>query len=153
MAALRPAAEERSLGVCSRRRIPSKARSLVRVRLRVLIVDDDMLLRWSVAEALGSCGHTVIVASDATAALRALAHAVVDAVLLDYESSERHLLPVLAMVRALSPAAALVLTTAFPIEALDEQAQALGAAAVLHKPFDVFGIEPVLRQVCEARSR
>src|SRR5688572_10239353 len=121
-----------------------------RPRLRVLIVDDEMLLRWSVAEALRSCGHTVIEASDAVAALRELAHATVDVVLIDYWSSERHNFPFLEIVGAMAPAAAVVLTTAFAIEGLEEQARALGAAALVHKPFDVFGIEPVLQRVCHA---
>jgi CheY-like chemotaxis protein len=119
----------------------------------VLVVDDEMLLRWSVAEALRSCGHTVVEASDAASALRALAHAGVDAVLIDCWSSEPDNLPLLAVVRAVAPTAAVVLTTAFAIEGLDERARALGAAAVVHKPFDVFGIEPVLQRVCEARPR
>jgi two-component system, NtrC family, response regulator AtoC len=125
----------------------------VRTRLRVLVVDDEMLLRWSVAEALRSCGHTVIEASDAAAALRILAHATVDAVLIDYWSSERDNFRLLKIVGAVAPAAAVVLTTAFAIEGLEAQAWALGAVALVHKPFDVFGIEPVLRRVCEARPR
>ena len=104
-------------------------------------------------EALRSCGHTVIQASNAGAALRVLAHATVDAVLIDYWSSERDNFPVLEIVGVVAPAAAVVLTTAFAIEGIEEQARALGAAALVHKPFDVFGIEPVLRRVCETRPR
>jgi DNA-binding NtrC family response regulator len=115
-----------------------------------LVVDDEMLLRWSVAEALRSCGHTVIEASDAAAALRALAHDAIDAVLIDYWSSERDHFRLLKMVGALAPAAAVVLTTAFAIEGLEEHARALGAAALVHKPFNVFGIESVLWRVCQA---
>ena len=119
-----------------------------RARLRVLVVDDEMLLRWSVGEALRSCGHTVFEASDAAAALRALAQGGIDAVLVEYWSSERDNFPLLEMVGALTPAAVVVLTTACAIEGLKEQAWALGAAALVHKPFDVFGIEPVLQRVC-----
>jgi two-component system, NtrC family, response regulator AtoC len=125
----------------------------VRTRLRVLVVDDEMLLRWSVAEALRSCGHTVIEASDGAAALRALSHATFDALLIDCWLSKRANFPLLAIVGVLAPAAAVVLTTAFAIEGLEEQARVLGAAALVHKPFDIFGIEPVLRRVCEARRR
>ena len=126
---------------------------MARTRLRVLVVDDEMLLRWSVAEALRSCGHSVVEASDSAAALRALAQAGIDAVVIDYRACERDNFRLLEIVGALAPAAAVVLTTAFALEGLEEQARALGAAAVLHKPFDVFGLEPVLRRVCEARPR
>jgi CheY-like chemotaxis protein len=119
----------------------------------VLVVDDEMLLRWSVAEVLRSCGHTVIEASGAAAALRVLAHTTVDAVLIDCWSSERDNFPLLGMVGALAPAAAVLLTTACAIEGLEEEARALGADALVHKPFDVFGIEPMLRRVCEAPPR
>jgi AmiR/NasT family two-component response regulator len=79
-----------------------------------------------------------------------LAHGGIDAVLMEYWSTERDNLPLLQTVGALAPGAVGVLTTAFAIEGLEEQARALGAAAVVHKPFDVFSIEPVLRRACQA---
>ena len=54
--------------------------------LRVLIVDDESLIRWSVAETLGAAGHAVLEAADGATALRTLTEVSdpVDVVLLDF---------------------------------------------------------------------
>ena len=39
---------------------------------RVLVVDDELLLRWSIAETLKDHGHTVLEAENGAAALREL---------------------------------------------------------------------------------
>ena len=54
--------------------------------LRVLVVDDERLIRWAIAETLTHVGHTVIEAEDGAASVRALTNPPepVDAVFLDY---------------------------------------------------------------------
>ncbi len=43
------------------------------VTSRVPVVDDEYLIRWSIAETLGAAGHEVAEAQDALSALNALA--------------------------------------------------------------------------------
>jgi DNA-binding response OmpR family regulator len=54
--------------------------------MRVLVVEDELPIRWSVAQTLSDRGHVVIDAEDAQTAVRALAEASepFDAVLLDF---------------------------------------------------------------------
>ena len=40
--------------------------------LRVLVVEDELLIRWSIAETLARGGHTVIEAEDGATAILAL---------------------------------------------------------------------------------
>jgi CheY-like chemotaxis protein len=40
--------------------------------LRVLVVEDELLIRWSIAETLAHAGHTVIEAEDGATAVMAL---------------------------------------------------------------------------------
>ena len=40
--------------------------------LRVLVVEDELLIRWSIAETLAHAGHTVIEAEDGATAIMAL---------------------------------------------------------------------------------
>ena len=54
--------------------------------LRVLVVDDEPLIRWSLAETLSDCGNQVTDVTSGHAATRALANAPEpDVVLLDYQ--------------------------------------------------------------------
>ena len=56
--------------------------------LRVLVVEDELLIRWSIAETLAHAGHTVIEAADGASAITALKSDAerIDAVVLDYRS-------------------------------------------------------------------
>jgi len=57
---------------------------MVNPNLHVLVVDDELLIRWSVAETLAVSGHSVSQAGDGRSAIDALkAGPDVDVVLLD----------------------------------------------------------------------
>src|SRR5262245_1001136 len=111
--------------------------------LRVLVVEDEALIRWAVTEALTAAGHTVLEASDAATALRVVSEASepVDAVLLDLRLPDSNDLSLLAAIRRRTPKSAVVMMTAHgtPDDAVG--ARALGAFAVVEKPFDVQEIE------------
>jgi CheY-like chemotaxis protein len=117
--------------------------------LRVLVVDDEMLMRWSIAEAFKAKGHSVIEAPDGAAAVRALADPLVpDAILLDYRLPDSSDLTLLTRIRRLAPRTPIVFMTASATPTLFNQARELGAAEVLSKPFDVYELEGLVRKAC-----
>ena len=117
--------------------------------LRVLVVEDEMLMRWSIAETLTAKGHTVIEAPDGAAAVEALTDSPpADAVLLDYRLPDSRDLTLLTRIRRLAPVTPVVLMTAFGTPALFDHARELGAYEVLSKPFDIYELEGVVRRVC-----
>jgi DNA-binding NtrC family response regulator len=120
-------------------------------RLRVLVVEDELLIRWSIAETLAHAGHVVIEAEDGATAVRALTEAVepVDAIVLDYRLPDSNDLALLATLRRLSPGSAVILMTAFGTPEVAQGALELGAYQVLHKPFEMHDLESLL---LEARS-
>ena len=67
--------------------------------LRVLVVEDELLIRWSIAETLAHSGHVVIEAEDGATAVRTLRDSVepVDAIVLDYRLPDSNDLALLAM--------------------------------------------------------
>jgi DNA-binding NtrC family response regulator len=121
--------------------------------LRVLVVEEEVLLRWSVTQALRAGPHTVIEASDAQSALRLLRRAgpPIDVVLLDYRLPDSQDLRVLSEVRLTSPRSAVVMMTAFDDPEIVAEAMALGAYAVLGKPFEIDRLEPLLLRAHVAR--
>lgn len=115
-------------------------------RLRVLVVEDEALIRWSIVETLAHGGHTVIEAGSATTAVRALTNAPepIDVVLLDYRLPDSNDLGLLADVRRLVPESAVVLMTAYGTPEIMKGALELGACRVVSKPFDMHHLEALL---------
>ena len=121
-------------------------------KLRVLVVDDEMLIRWSVVETLAEQGHRVHEACDARSALGALRDAPepFDVALLDLRLPDSNDLSLLEKVRRLVPSMAVVMMTAFGSPDVVAGALELGAYDVVSKPFDIHRIERVLLDAHEA---
>ena len=119
---------------------------------RVLIVDDEPLIRWSVAETLGDRGCAVVETGDARGA-RAQAGTstnAFDVVLLDYRLPDSDDLGLLASLRALSPKAQIILMTAFGTPEVVRSALDLGAYRVIGKPFEMQTIADLVAQAYTA---
>jgi DNA-binding response OmpR family regulator len=97
----------------------------------------------------------VIEAEDGAAAVRALTNPAeaVDAVVLDFRLPDSNDLRLLATIRRLSPASTVILMTAFGTEELTTGALELGAYQVIHKPFDMHELEPLLLRACDSMRR
>jgi DNA-binding NtrC family response regulator len=116
--------------------------------LRVLVVDDEPLIRWSIAETLGAAGHEVVEAEDAASALRAIQERPdPNVVLLDFRLPDSDDLGLLAKIRQIAPDAAVVMMTAFGTPDVTAGALKLGASQVLSKPFNMHDLEDVVRSL------
>jgi DNA-binding NtrC family response regulator len=106
--------------------------------LAVLVVDDEPLTRWSMAEVLGERGYRVTQAGDAASALEALATAptLPDVLLLDLHLPDSRDLTALSVIHRYFPKMAIVLITAYGSPELFDAARRRGASAVMDKPFD-----------------
>jgi len=115
---------------------------------RVLVVDDEPLIRWSVAETLADRGYEVVETGDACGA-RATAGSAVDGfdvVLLDYRLPDSDDLGLLASLRVLSPRSQIILMTAFGTPDVVRGALDLGAYRVVGKPFEMQTIADLVTQ-------
>ena len=122
---------------------------------RVLVVDDELLLRWSIAETLKEHGHTVVEAKNGAGALRELqmSSPPVDAVVLDYQLPDTDNFSLLAQIRRIAPRTPVILMTAFGTREVVEGALELGAYDVMDKPFDMNELEGVVARACQWRNR
>ena len=107
--------------------------------LRVLVVDDEPLISWSLSQTLSDSGDIVREASTAAAATQALTECrePIDVVLLDYQLPDVHGLSLLSTVRRLSPTSRVILMSAHATPEIAKEALALGAARVVAKPIDM----------------
>jgi DNA-binding NtrC family response regulator len=121
--------------------------------LRILVVDDEALIRWSLSETLADCGHDVMQSSNAQAARCAVGAAAppFDVVLLDYRMADSEDLNLLASIRELSPSSQVVLMTAFGTPEIVAGALGLGAFRVVDKPLEMYDVPSLVEQAHNAR--
>jgi DNA-binding NtrC family response regulator len=120
--------------------------------LTVLVVDDEALLRWSLAEVLRRSGHTVLEATSGGTARDAIASAsdLIDVVLLDYRLPDSNDLQLLEEIRRRLPRSAVVMMTAFGTPEVLQAARERGAHCVLSKPFDMQDVEGLVIEAYRA---
>jgi len=120
--------------------------------LRVLVVDDERLIRWAIGETLTGKGHTVVEACDAAAARQLMqdTREPVNVVLLDYCLPDSHDFRLLDDLHRLSPASGVVIMTAQNDPALTAAALDHGARRVLDKPFDLTVLDAAVREAAAA---
>ena len=122
--------------------------------LRVLVVEDEPLIRWSVTETLVQAGHTVMEAGDGASARRAVREASgsIDVVLLDLRLPDSSDLTLLSDIRQLIPRSAVIIVTAFATPDIVTDALARVADRVLTKPVDIQDLVPLVNQAHARRS-
>ena len=113
---------------------------------RALVVDDEALIRWSVAETLTALGIEVEQAATAAATLDAIAGASspFDVVVLDLRLPDMNDLSLLGRVREQLPTAVVVLMTAFGTPEIIAEAVSMGVHGVLTKPFELEALTRLL---------
>ncbi|MCC7127039.1 MAG: response regulator [Acidobacteria bacterium] len=117
--------------------MPTDALNNGGTRRRVLIVDDEALIRWSLAEVLGDRGFDVQQAATGATALAAATAAPFDIVLLDFRLPDSNDLSLLARLRQQLPDTPVILMTAFSTPDVVQGALDLGAVRVVSKPFEL----------------
>ncbi len=104
----------------------------------VLIVDDEPLIRWSLAESLQARGYDVIEADSARAALERLTEREdIGVVLLDLKLPDSKDLSLLRWVRQCYRHSRVILMTAHGTTEVLQEALGAGAFRAVSKPFDL----------------
>jgi ATP-dependent Lon protease len=108
-----------------------------RERPRILVVDDDRIIRATFENIFDGEGYEVIAAPDGTEAVRLAGSQRFDAILLDLFMPEMDGMTALRHLRKLAPDAAIVVLSSYVEPDREAEALRLGAAAVLIKPPDL----------------
>ena len=118
---------------------------------RVLIVDDDILIRTRLEEELAERDFVVESVTDGEAALARLRESSYDAVLLDQLLPGADGLDVLGQIQKTRDAPHVILLTAHGSIESAVEAMKLGAFDYLKKPYNIDNMEALLRRACEMR--
>ncbi len=119
--------------------------------IKVLVVDDEKLIRWSLSQAMAELGCEVIEAEDGLAALDLVAQESPDVVLLDLRLPGLGGMDVLRNIRARYPGCAVVIISAFGSPEVCTEALEIGAVEFVRKPFQADEIKGLVGRLAEAR--
>ncbi|MBI4593000.1 MAG: sigma-54-dependent Fis family transcriptional regulator [Candidatus Rokubacteria bacterium] len=119
---------------------------------RVLVVDDERLIRWSLQQTLEKAGYEVETAENGAAAIAAVRDEPPDLVLLDLKLPDTDGIQVLRQVKELGPSVQVVIMTAYADVGTAVEAMRLGAYDYLSKPIDFENLAVTLRNALEARQ-
>jgi len=112
---------------------------------RILVIDDEDLIRWSLRQGLQDEGYSVTTLPTAANALDQAESA--DLVLLDWRLPGADGLAVAKELKRTRPSRPVILMTAYSTPELLGQASSLGLERVLLKPFDLEEVIPLVRAV------
>ena len=114
----------------------------------VLVVDDESLIRWTLAERFSADGHAVVEAETAKAALVRFGSDI-DLVLLDFKLPDSDGLTVLKTMKAKDPDVPVILLTAFSSIETAVEAMKQGAYHYANKPFNLDELSLVVQKALE----
>lgn len=116
--------------------------------MKVLLVEDNALTRYTIKSLLLKLGHEVVgEAEDAQSAVEAYRQLKPDVVFLDLILPGRSGVEVLGDLRAVDPAAKIVVVTAVEQDEIDKRLADKGVDAILRKPFSYEDFKTLMRDL------
>lgn len=116
--------------------------------MKILVVDDNLLTRSMIKDLLSEMGHQVVgEAEDGDEAISLYKEHKPELVLLDLIMPGKTGLETLQEIKAMDPAARVIMVTAVQQEDMSKELLQSGAAAILHKPFMYSELEEALKKI------
>ncbi len=106
-------------------------------RSKIMVVDDERMIRWSIQQALAKDGHSVVTVETGEEAVAQAADEMPDLVLLDITLPGIDGIEVLRRLKSADPAVTVVMVTATEDLKTAVEAMRLGAYDYVSKPFDL----------------
>lgn len=104
--------------------------------LKVLVIDDDKLIRWSLKEILSQDGHHVDVVSNMTEALSQFEKSSYQLVFADFEIEDENCIDMLKKLQKLHPETQIIILSAQSQKQIEPQIAGISVHAIIEKPFD-----------------
>jgi two-component system, NtrC family, response regulator AtoC len=118
-------------------------------KVRILVVDDEKLIRWTLERRLISAGYAVLTAGTAADALKVVGESAPDLILLDVNLPDREGIEILPEIRESAPDAQIIVITAFDSPETALRAFRDGVEDYVTKPFDFRMLDIAIHRVLE----
>jgi two-component system, NtrC family, response regulator AtoC len=116
---------------------------------RVLVVDDEKLIRWSLEKKISSWGYSVETSEDVKSTYEKLENYIPDLILLDIKLPDGNGIEILKKIRSLSKDVAVIMITAEGTVTTAVQAMKLGAYDYIAKPFNLEEMKVLIEKALE----
>jgi two-component system response regulator AtoC len=121
---------------------------------RVLVIDDEEMIRWSVQQTLSAAGHEVTACGTAAEGIAVFQWLRPDIVLLDLRLPDANGATILKAIKAENVRETKVIVmTAFEKDCTAERAKDLGAFEYLKKPFDFDQLSAIVSRALETHVK
>lgn len=121
------------------------------MKKKILVVDDELNLRDLLYDLFSKGGYKVFTALRGEEAIKIVRKEKPDVMLLDIKMPDMDGIETLKRVREFDTRVRIIMLTAAGTAELEQQARLNGANGFLKKPFDVFGIACVVKQILAVR--
>ncbi len=116
--------------------------------MRVLLVEDNALMRYTIKSLLDKLGHEVVAeAEDGPSAVKFFKELRPDVVFLDLILPGRSGVEILGDLRAVDPAARVVVVTAVEQDEIDKRLADKGVNVILRKPFSYDDFKTLMKSL------
>ena len=119
---------------------------------RILVVDDEKMIRFAFEEFLKDEGHTPFLAEDAGSAIEKVRAEKPEIIFLDYRLPGQNGLSLLEEILSIDPTIAVVFMTAFGTMDVVIKAMQQGAHEYLTKPLDLVKVREVINNILKGRQ-
>lgn len=116
---------------------------------KVLIIDDEKLIRWYLRENMEKLGYTVIDTEKGNEAIKIFSEHLPDIVLLDVNLTDMSGIDVLSAIKSIDKDVPVIIITAFGNIKTAVEAMKLGAYDFIEKPFEVEKLNIVIEKALE----
>lgn len=126
--------------------------TLTMEKKKILVVDDERLIRWSIGQKLVAWGYSPIEAEDGAAAVNALNRESPDLVLLDMRLPDRHGIDLLRDIRTADTSLPVIMMTAYGTLEDALAAMRSGACRFFTKPVNLDELHVAVENALEMRA-
>jgi len=116
---------------------------------KILVIDDEKLIRWTLQDVLGREGYEVITAESGEVGLKLMEEELPDLVLLDLRLPRMDGMEVLERIKKIEPEALVIILTAHGTVESAVEAMKKGAYDYLNKPFELAETRLIIKKALE----
>lgn len=117
------------------------------VSMKILVVDDDKLIRWSLKEMLSQEGYEVDAVATAAEALTHAEDTNYNLICADIDIENENGIEMLKELKAVQPKVKIIILSAYSRNQIEPQVEDLSILSIIEKPFQSEQIKGIVRDV------